>query len=632
MQWYVFFDPVDTILSRIRLEVPMESSDDQHPVEVLAEEFLARKRRGENPSIQEYAEKYPDWADDIAEIFPAMELMEDFKPASEDMADGSAEGRPAIPELEQVADYRILKEIGRGGMGVVYEAEQQSLGRRVALKVLPRQTAGDGKALARFQREARAAAKMHHTNIVPVFEVGQDSEHVFYAMQLIQGQGLDFVIGDLKQLRSDSLGGIPAEQSAADAPAVRNLAASLVTGEFQAQRLLADSSPGHALSGQGAGKSAPNEVDPALMRTVVTGSASTATAVLPGQSELSTAESDRRAYFRSIAEIGLQTARALSYAHARGIIHRDIKPSNLLLDTTGVVWITDFGLAKTSDTALTHTGDILGTIRYMSPERFKGQCDVRADIYSLGLTLYELLLLKPAFECPDRLKLIDMIGKTEPSSLRAADPRIPRDLETIVLKAADKDPKRRYQSADEMVDDLQHFVNDEPIRARRASSAERLARWARRNPWLATAMSVATLALVAVTIVSGYAARQQAQAAQDQARLNSQLTQANTEQQKTNEVLTETNRTNEELIRDLKSSQSRLAEKQADFVAEKGDMAESMLWLARSYELADENDQQLRTNLLAKLSIAAERMPRLRSEMAVERITPSASRSTNGPA
>ena len=272
---------------------------------------------------------------------------------------------------------------------------------------------------------------MHHTNIVPVFEVGHDHEYAFYAMQLIKGQGLDHVIGDLRDLRSrhtDARKHDADDNVRRDASADQSLAHSLMTGKFQPGDLH-DSDFG----GLG-GSDKPVDANPALMETVVKAGGSTVSAALPGQSDLSTAEDNRKAYFHSVAEIGLQAARALSYAHARGITHRDIKPSNLLLDTTGVVWITDFGLARTTDSSMTQTGDILGTIRYMSPERFKGQCDNRADVYSLGLTLYEMLVLKPAFESPDRLQLIDIVTKTEATSPRSLDTRIPRDLETIVLK------------------------------------------------------------------------------------------------------------------------------------------------------------------------------------------------------
>src|SRR5206468_10887959 len=141
----------------------------------------------------------------------------------------------------------------------------------------------------------------------------------------------------------------------------------------------------------------------------------------------------RQPFFRSVAQIGRQAAQGLAYAHSRGIVHRDIKPSNLLLDTDSVVWITDFGLAKAEDDGLTATGDILGTLRYMAPERFRGGGDARADIYALGLTLYELLALRPAFVSSDRLTLIERIKTEEPARPRSLDARIPRDLETIVL-------------------------------------------------------------------------------------------------------------------------------------------------------------------------------------------------------
>jgi hypothetical protein len=227
---------------------------------------------------------------------------------------------------------------------------------------------------------------------------------------------------------------------------------------------------------------------------------------LPGGPQLSAVESGRQSFFRSAAQIGRQVAAGLAYAHARGIVHRDIKPSNLLLDTEGVVWITDFGLAKAGDDGLTQTGDILGTIRYMAPERFRGEGDGRADIYALGLTLHELLTLRPAFHSPDRLDLIEQIKAQEPPRPRAIDPRIPRDLETIVLKAVDKDPDRRYPTADALAEDLRRFLADEPIRARRVGLAERAWRWSRRNPAVATLLLLVALLLTGTAVGSSLAA------------------------------------------------------------------------------------------------------------------------------
>ena len=231
--------------------------------------------------------------------------------------------------------------------------------------------------------------------------------------------------------------------------------------------------------------------------------------MLPGGTHVSEVDRSgrRQPFFRSVAQIGRQAAQGLAYAHARGVVHRDIKPSNLLLDTAGVVWITDFGLAKADDDDLTATGDILGTLRYMAPERFRGEGDARADIYALGLTLYELLTLRPAYESADRLKLIERIKGEEPARPRSRDDRIPRDLETIVLKAIDKDPERRYPSADAMAEDLRRFLADEPIRARQVGSAERYLRWARRNKVIAVMggvlLTVLVLAPVGSLIVAG---------------------------------------------------------------------------------------------------------------------------------
>jgi serine/threonine protein kinase len=466
----------------------------------IAEEFAERFRRGERPALDEYTQRYPELAAEIRELFPAMVQVECVEPA---VADADDAGRKADGvSLRQIGDYRILREIGRGGMGVVYEAEQSSLGRRVALKVLPLRTGADTRSLERFKREARAAAKLHHTNIVPVFDVGEDGQVCFYAMQYIQGQGLDQVIAELRRLRSASerrrQATVCGQARTQDLPA-EELARSMLTGQFGVQDLTASVSR-EVPSEKPQGLDDLGSLPPPITEPNAPGMSSSA--VLPGQTELSAVEKDHRHYFESIARIGRQSASALAHAHERGIIHRDIKPSNLLLDASGIVWVTDFGLAKTEDGDLTNPGDILGTFRYMAPERFKGRSDPRSDVYALGITLYELMVLRPAFEGCDRATLIAEIAHAEPPRPRTLDRRIPRDLETIVMKAIAKDPARRYQTADEMAEDLGRFLENRPIKARRSSNTERLWRWCRRNPAVACLLSAVFFLLCCLTIGS----------------------------------------------------------------------------------------------------------------------------------
>jgi serine/threonine protein kinase/WD40 repeat protein len=471
-----------------------QSSGKYEQLDRIAEEFAERFRRGERPSLHEYTQRYPELATEIREVFPAMVEMECAEAVIEP---------PAAP-LQQLGDYRLLREIGRGGMGVVYEAEQASLGRRVALKVLTG-ARGDARALERFRREARAAAQLHHTNIVPVFEVGEHDHVCFYAMQYIQGQGLDQVIAELRQLRSASSRHQPptrvGDQQTVDA-AAPGLARCLLTGHFAVHDLTAATidapRPAQDL------RSPDNRSAPKPPRTEPTKTDVASSAMLPGQTELSTVGTHHRHFFESIARIGQQTASALAHAHERGVVHRDIKPSNLLLDASGIVWVTDFGLAKTEDADLTGPGDILGTFRYMPPERFTGRSDSRSDIYSLGLTLYELLVLRPAFQSCDRATLVSEITSNEPPRPRSLDRRIPRDLETIVLKAIAKDPARRYQTAADMAEDLRRFLDGEPIRARRTSLVERARLWSRRHPALAGFYLVLFLAALSSTFLAFY--------------------------------------------------------------------------------------------------------------------------------
>ena len=476
-----------------------EPEKQRNPVEELAESFLRRYREGELPSITEFVARHPELAAEIRELFPALLVMEQAGARESDpaRAEHTADGR----QPQQIGGYRIIREIRRGGMGVVYEAEQVSLGRHVALKVLPMHASSDARALERFRREARAAARLHHTNIVPVFEVGQEGDACFYAMQFIHGQGLDQVIEELQRLRPSSIhvqgqGPRSQEQSArseplAVSPDVGEAARTFLSGEYAPNTpTITHEGPmaenAHAPTLPVGGERPPGEIS----------------AVLPGQEQFSSVEARRRHYFDSVARIGQQTASALAYAHQRGIIHRDIKPSNLLLDSSGVVWVTDFGLAKTDEEGLTHTGDILGTLRYMAPERFQGKSDARSDVYALGLTLYELLVLRPAFVAADRLQIVELVKEQEPPAPRSLDARVPRDLETIVQTAIAKDPRRRYQTAEKMGDDLRRFLNGEPILARRVRLPERVWLWARRNPgWAAMLTAVASL-LLAIAVVS----------------------------------------------------------------------------------------------------------------------------------
>jgi WD40 repeat protein/serine/threonine protein kinase len=469
------------------------SSSDRDPLERLADEYLDRRRRGENPSPAEYAERYPEWAAAIVEYFPALELMEGLKPGAHDRTSSFAgRGRSLVaPQLERLGEYRILREIGRGGMGVVYEAVQETLGRRVALKILPLHGRVDPVQMERFQLESRSAARLHHTGIVPVYGVGEHGGVHYFAMQYIQGHGVDVVLDDLRRLRVRAAAS-PASangEARTDDTGSMAVARSLLTGRFAGSQ--ADAPPVTV-----AATSAEGHADEPSSRTDRPASPAGISSVLSQSSDSS--------YFRAIARLCSQVAHALAHAHAQGVLHRDIKPSNLLIDVGGHVWITDFGLAKLEGSeGPTHTGDIVGTLRYMAPERFEGWSDRRSDVYGLGMTLYELLTLRPAFDAATRAKLIEQVIHDPPQNPRKCDPRVPRDLETIVMKAIAKEPSQRYSTADALAADLENFLADKPILARRSGPVERTWRWCRRNPAIAgllAASSFAALALVAVVV------------------------------------------------------------------------------------------------------------------------------------
>jgi serine/threonine protein kinase/tetratricopeptide (TPR) repeat protein len=460
-------------------------SRDYSLIERLAEEFAERLRRGEHPSPQEYYDRYPDLAEDLRELLPGAEQLEEVR---EQLAAASQEMPPAVGPLPHLADFHILREVGHGGMGIVYEAEQISLGRRVALKVLTQKLHHDGRQKRRFEREARAAARLHHTNIVPVFGFGEADGSPYYVMQFIQGLPLDEVIKDVSRLERRQ-GAEPAGRAGA-------VARSLATGTFlapsDAPEVTGDYQPDEALS----------PADSSGSRSNSSGVASAVTA--PGAETVSGSRRKQLTYWQGVARLGIQAGQALEHAHRQGVIHRDVKPSNLLLDSFGTLWVTDFGLAKADDQPnLTETGDLLGTYRYMPPEAFEGHSDARSDVYSLGLTLYELLALRPAFDARGRNQLVKQVTTGEAPRLRSLRAGVPRDLETVIHKAIDKDPAARYQAAGELAADLQRFLDDEPIRARRIGLAERTRRWCRRNPWIAGSIAAVVLVfLVAFAVVN----------------------------------------------------------------------------------------------------------------------------------
>jgi serine/threonine protein kinase len=500
------------------------SSGVREPVELLAEEFLERQRRGERPTVAEYVARHPELAAAIQDLFPALLLMENLgegslggRTGTVDRAAATSSGHGAIPGpvSEQLGDYRILREIGRGGMGIVYEAEQGSLGRRVALKLLPPHALATPVQVRRFEREARAAGRLHHTNIVPVFGVGRECDTHYYVMQYIQGQPLSEVLTELRRLRQAAgaaSGPGKAGPDAADLtglPTAADVAHSLWEDVF-APAVAGDLGSTDILSPTGA---QPNGQNPNVPPRISGGPSADSNALVRSAAP---AHSGWQ-YARTVARLGAQASEALDYAAQQGVLHRDVKPSNLLLDVRGTLWVTDFGLAKLSDSEdLTQTGDILGTLRYMAPERFQGQSDVRSDVYGLGLTLYELLALRPAFEETDRSRLIDMVTRAELPHLLKLDPAIPRDLATIVHKAIARDPTDRYTTAGDLAADLTRFLEDRPIRARRLSPLGVAWRWARRNKMVASLLGLVSVLVVALSAGAMIAAERYRAVAQNE--------------------------------------------------------------------------------------------------------------------
>ncbi len=437
------------------LPIDRLTPEQQERLAGLLDEYLSARENDFPPDIDAIVAAHPDLEEALKASLRSLDFL--HRATSQMVGDAGAPPASKPPQVsleKRLGDFILVREIGRGGMGIVYEAKQISLDRMVALKALPFAAVLDQKQIARFENEARAAAQLHHPNIVPVHSVGCERGVHYYAMQYIDGASLDQALADIRGESSHA-----SEEARSADPG-------------DATRSICD--------------------DPARLSTL---------------RALTTAESVRgRDYYRAVCGLGIQAAEALQHAHDCGIVHRDVKPSNLLLDRTGKLWVTDFGLARflSSDAGLTLTGQVLGSIRYMSPEQANGESnllDQRSDVYSLGVTLYEALALQPAFDGEIRADLLRRIAQEEPRPPRRIRPSIPADLETIILKSIAKAPDQRYQSAQQFADDLRRFLDGKPTLARRPTLMDHAGKWTRRHMRL-----VAAAACVAILAAAGLAA------------------------------------------------------------------------------------------------------------------------------
>jgi serine/threonine protein kinase/tetratricopeptide (TPR) repeat protein len=429
----------------------MNANVDTDAVVQLAEDFVARYRRGEKPELQEYVKQYPELADEVASLVEALLFIEKLGNNGSSSRHRLKSDHPA-----EFGEYRILGEIGRGGMGVVYEAVQASLNRPVALKVLPKASTTNTVMKQRFLREARTAAALHHSHIVPVHGVGEHDGACYFVMQKIDGIALDRIIHHLKN-------------STRTAPSTAHGRMNDSTMPPDAQPKKLDSARSH----------------PRPM---------TVQQLVHHWETMTLATRCREA-----ARIGAAIADALSYAHEQGVLHRDVKPGNILIDHQQQPWLNDFGLAQVNDANdLTATGQVVGTLRYLPPERLKGVSSAVGDIYSLGITLYELIALQNPFPSTDQAQLVRQISTTEPPTLLRLNPAIPIDLNTIVMKCLEKEPDKRYASAGSLATDLQRYLHDEAISARSPSLLYRLSKLARRHRG-----AVIAAALILLTLIAG---------------------------------------------------------------------------------------------------------------------------------
>lgn len=474
--------------------------------EELADRFVEEFRKGLVPSVDQYAKENPAWADEIRDLFPTLILLEregHKESLSNFSSRGSSGSSSSCPD--KIKEYRIIREIGRGGMGIVYEAHDENLDRLVALKILRIFPGEEQQSIERFHREAKMAARLHHTNIVPVFGSGEFDGKFYYIMQYIRGISIEQLLSKvIVQKFSDHHGKIRILTSEKPiSPVIHGKSFFLQNKDHP--DLLGDHLPQNERDQKDL--SSEHTTDP---RHTVRSSFTSLFPQTSIQEFLQSIHPDHPLdihsfpdWTRIVCEMGIQIADALHYAHLHHTLHRDIKPANLLLDDQGTVWITDFGLAKPIDESqLTRQGQLIGTLRYMSPEGLDGTWLPQSDLYSLGLTLYEMITLTPAFGETNYSRLLGQVSQSRLIPPRKINKMIPGDLETILMKATAHSPEKRYQSGSELADDLRRLTEERPILARRVPRVEQIWRWCKKNRLTASLLSTSLLFLILLVITT----------------------------------------------------------------------------------------------------------------------------------
>ncbi len=440
---------------------------------LVVERLIDHLQAGE-VDVESFIAAHPEHAPTLRQLLPALRVLSD-------LSQPSAKLRATTPDdtilRGDLGDNRLVRQIGQGGMGVVFEAEQRSLARHVAVKILPFASLWPESALKRFANEVRIAASLEHSHIVPIYGVGCESGVHFYIMKLIAGCSLLDVI----RCRESLAAGL---QTSAEVNSQLDAGTTDSIEPLQT-RPISQTTPkaGMRTSAPSTSPSQPPTADTARIDAIL--------AEVVGNDS----------WYRAAARLAQQAAEALAFAHQRGVVHRDIKPSNLLLDCQGKLFVADFGLARCdTDINLTRTGELLGTPRYMSPEQASGRLrvvDARTDIYALGATLYELITLQPVVRGPSRAAALRELQDMQVVPPREHDAKIPLPLQRIVLKCLQSDPKDRYRTAQELADDLRRFLDGRAVLASSPGLLRRLSRYIHGHPRSALGVvAVLTLCLL----------------------------------------------------------------------------------------------------------------------------------------